>query len=240
MKKILIGFFLNLFILLFISFHIVSAQIDVPGVSCGVPGDANGASKCCTTQTIQCANSFITDIVTKLPFVGEYAQNMARSCEQLNQFQKKFGNLQCIFGDATTNNGNCVCVDQSLNPVNVPEIANMCKRYLGTSDPKSHELENCLKCSSSNGFWTAIGCMPLTIPATIQFIFSLGIGFAGVVALLCIIYSAVMMQASGGNPERIKKTQENLTSCIIGLILIIFSVFILKLIGIDILKIPFL
>jgi len=47
-----------------------------------------------------------------------------------------------------------------------------------------------------------------------------------------------MMQSSQGNPEKLKKAQEMITSCIMGLMLIIFSVFILKLIGVNILKIP--
>ena len=47
-----------------------------------------------------------------------------------------------------------------------------------------------------------------------------------------------MMQTSQGNPEKLKKAQEMLTSCIMGLMLIIFSVLILRLIGVDILKIP--
>ena len=69
-------------------------------------------------------------------------------------------------------------------------------------------------------------------------IFGLGIGLAGMVSLLCIIYAAFTMQSSQGNPEKIKKAQELLTSCIMGLILIIFSVFILRLIGVSILRIP--
>ena len=36
----------------------------------------------------------------------------------------------------------------------------------------------------------------------------------------------------------LKKAQELITSCIMGLMLIIFSIFILRLIGVDILKIP--
>jgi len=46
------------------------------------------------------------------------------------------------------------------------------------------------------------------------------------------------MQSSQGNPEKLKKSQDMITSCIMGLMLIIFSIFILKLIGVDILKIP--
>jgi hypothetical protein len=65
-----------------------------------------------------------------------------------------------------------------------------------------------------------------------------GVGLAGLIALACIIYSTFVLQTSGGNPERIKKAREYLTSCIVGLLLIIFSVFILNVIGVNILQIP--
>jgi len=44
-----------------------------------------------------------------------------------------------------------------------------------------------------------------------------------------------MIMTASGNPERIKAGQELLTSAISGLILLIFSIFVLKFIGIDIL-----
>ena len=111
----------------------------------------------------------------------------------------------------------------------------MCKKYLGTSNPR--EFEACDRCAVS-GFYTGIGCIPLTLEGFIGFVFTFGIGLGGIIALLCIIYSAFVMQTSSGNPERLKKAQENLTSCIMGLMLIIFAVFILRLVGLDILKIP--
>jgi hypothetical protein len=44
--------------------------------------------------------------------------------------------------------------------------------------------------------------------------------------------------SSSGDPERLKGGQELLTSAIAGLIMLIFSVFILRVIGVDILKLP--
>jgi hypothetical protein len=71
-----------------------------------------------------------------------------------------------------------------------------------------------------------------------QKILGTGVGVAGGISMLCIMFAAFQMQTSSGNAEKIKKAQELLTNCITGLMVIIFSVLILKIIGIDILKLP--
>ncbi|MBI4009029.1 hypothetical protein HY357_02250 [Candidatus Roizmanbacteria bacterium] len=122
----------------------------------------------------------------------------------------------------------CTCVDPDDF-----EIAMLCAGIESTD-----EATECAECSK-HGVWTAIGCIDFKLSVAIRdTIFGLGVSLAGIIALLCIIYSAFILQTSQGNPERIKKAQELLTSCIMGLMLIIFSVFILRLIGVDILKIP--
>jgi len=84
-----------------------------------------------------------------------------------------------------------------------------------------------------------LGCVPINLANFISnYLLGRMIGLAGLLSLLCIIYSVFMMQTSQGSNEKLKKAQELLTSCILGLIFIIFSVFILKLIGVNILKIP--
>ena len=87
---------------------------------------------------------------------------------------------------------------------------------------------------------TAIGCIPI-FGGTSQFLgffLKWGVGIGGGIAFILIIIASFMTMTSTGNPERLKAGQELLTSAIIGLIMIIFSVFILKVIGIDILNIP--
>lgn len=66
--------------------------------------------------------------------------------------------------------------------------------------------------------------------------YSMGIG--GIIAFLLIVFGGFQIILSAGNPERVKAGKEMITSAIAGLLLIIFAVFILRLIGYDILKIP--
>ena len=63
-------------------------------------------------------------------------------------------------------------------------------------------------------------------------------GIGGLIAFILIIIGGLQIILSAGNPDRVKAGKEMITSAIAGLLLIIFAVFILRLIGYDILKIP--
>lgn len=94
-------------------------------------------------------------------------------------------------------------------------------------------------CNGDKGINTAIGCIPITnTNEFVGFILKWAIGIGGGIAFLLIIYAGFMIMTSSGNPERLKAGQELLTSAIAGIIMLIFSVFILRFIGIDILKLP--
>ncbi len=86
---------------------------------------------------------------------------------------------------------------------------------------------------------TAIGCIPVMGDDGkynfLNFILRWAIGVGGGVAFLLIVYSGFMIMTASGNPERMQAGKELLTSAISGLILLIFSIFILRFIGIDIL-----
>lgn len=84
---------------------------------------------------------------------------------------------------------------------------------------------------------TAIGCIPVgDTNSFMGWILGWAVGVGGGIAFLLIVYASFMVMTSQGDPTRLKAGQELLTSAISGLIMLIFSVFILKFIGIDILK----
>lgn len=157
-----------------------------------------------------------------------------------SSFEKIYKNIfpteqrgYCVEGNPSNihNINECTCVSS----VNL-QAARLCSS-LTKNDEMNQCFNNCMK--DGGGVWTALGCFSSDFSTLLkEKIFGLGIGLAGIVAFFCIIYAAFQIQSSSGNAEKIKKAQELLTSCIMGLILIIFSVFILKLIGVNILQIP--
>ncbi len=98
----------------------------------------------------------------------------------------------------------------------------------------------CLTCANRGGYYSAIGCLPINDLGSFitTLAFQIGLGLAGAFCVLCMIYSAFMMQVSSGNSETIEGARKTLMSCLSGLVLIIFSIFIIRFIGVDILRIP--
>ena len=86
---------------------------------------------------------------------------------------------------------------------------------------------------------TAIGCISVldSQNAFMGDVLKWAVGVGGGIAFLLILYAAFIIMTSQGNPERLKAGQELLTSAISGLILLIFSIFVLNFIGVDILGI---
>jgi hypothetical protein len=108
----------------------------------------------------------------------------------------------------------------------------------------STKKSECMKCISptdpnaSSGMWTAIGCIPTTLDGFLKTILPFGMGIGGGIAFLLMLFGALQIMTSAGNPEKLNAGKELVTSAIVGLLLIIFSIFLLRLIGADILSIP--
>ena len=115
-----------------------------------------------------------------------------------------------------------------------------------TKNPKGPSEKCCIStsspttgCADGESINTAIGCIPVgNTNAFIGFILRWAIGVGGGIAFLLILYAGFMIMSSSGNPDRLKAGQELMTSAIAGIIMLIFSVFILRVIGVDILKLP--
>lgn len=87
--------------------------------------------------------------------------------------------------------------------------------------------------------YTAIGCIPLGSQNDfLIFILRWALGIAGGIAFLLIVYAGFLVMTSGGDKQKLQAGKELLTAAVSGLLLLIFSVFILDLVGLRILQIP--
>lgn len=215
----------------------ISGAAMMPGENCGninPPGNACCYFKPAPTefkfpkpnvlgadQLVDLLNWFYGSSVK--PFFGpmqQFTQKTIQAC---------FTGVPSTPGDL--GNLNCICIKPTQGPLSA--LAKLC------AGVNAGEQGACSSCITGGSVWTSLGCIsPNAKDFLEKTVLGFGVGLGGIMALICIVYSAFILQTSRGNPEKIKRAQELLTSCITGLMLIIFSIFILKLIGVDILKIP--
>jgi len=106
-----------------------------------------------------------------------------------------------------------VFCDGGGNPSNSPDL----------SDPK---------------IYTALGCVPAKLDGFVTWLLPYLFGIAGGIAFLKMVNGFIGITMSGGDPKAVAAAQENITSAIYGLLVVIFSLLILRLIAVGILRIP--
>jgi hypothetical protein len=93
--------------------------------------------------------------------------------------------------------------------------------------------------SLTGNIYTAIGCIPArNLQAFAAFILSWSVGIAGGITLILFSFASYLYITSAGNPKKIQAARELILAAVSGILLLIFSVFLLRLIGVDILRIP--
>ncbi|GMR03313.1 MAG: hypothetical protein BMS9Abin21_146 [Thermodesulfovibrionia bacterium] len=94
-------------------------------------------------------------------------------------------------------------------------------------------------CADDTSIDTALGCIPVENTNDFTgFVLGLGIGIGGGIAFLLILVAGFQITTSAGDPKRLQAGRELLTAAIAGLLLLIFSAFILRIIGVNILGLP--
>jgi hypothetical protein len=89
------------------------------------------------------------------------------------------------------------------------------------------------------GIDTAIGCIPFADNnAFVEFVLGWSIGIGGGIAFILSVIAGFIIATSAGNPKKLVAGKELLMAALSGLMLLIFSVFILRFFGYDILGIP--
>ncbi len=135
------------------------------------------------------------------------------------------------------NFANCTCVDPEVvfeKEVSLATFAPSCYN-LPAGERGEGERERCIesfaKCGDDS-FPTALGCVSLSFEGLINnFLFRVGLSLAGVFVFICLIYGGFLILISRGDTQRIQQAQKMMTNCVLGLLFIIFSVFILNLVS---------
>lgn len=96
----------------------------------------------------------------------------------------------------------------------------------------------CLKCVSGGGNFTTFGCIPGTQGGFVSFFLRIAVMLGGAISLLTIIYGGFLLLTSSGDPVKLVRGKAAIFSAVGGLLLVIFSLVILRVIGVDILGIP--
>ena len=121
---------------------------------------------------------------------------------------------------------------------------------LDDKDPKPDYWDKCIKCVTpktddfpegvypNGGAYTALGCIDVSPQGFISWLLQRIIGIAGGIAFLLILYGGFQILTSTGDPEKLTSGKDIVVSAIAGLLMIIFSVLLLRIIGVDILQIP--
>lgn len=104
---------------------------------------------------------------------------------------------------------------------------------------KPAQYDQCVACLQKKGYdWTVLGCIPTTPGGAVQTILQVAIRIIGGIAFLAFLYGGFLLLTSSGDVEKINKGKTIVASSIIGLLMVIFAVFILRVVGFEILKIP--
>ncbi len=243
--------------------HAFGADIDIsrtiPGINCGLPGlESNPkAAQCCYYAPFKSIDK-VPWIIEKiggigLPLLPNPLKAWNRTRESLLKTQEEHASKRpCEVGfpkpdGISPSDPACRC---EIPPDGVREnLVALCrdrfdpvKRGKGvvlSSNEISRlnaEKDECMRCGRDNGYYSAIGCVRFSLTDFItRWVFGFGVGVAGLFALGCIILAAIKIQLSQGQAETVQQSREMMTSCILGLLLIVFSVFLLNFVGVTIL-----
>lgn len=117
----------------------------------------------------------------------------------------------------------------------VPTTATACPAPLPPPPPV-----NVTTCPSAfgNGISTALGCVPTTLGGLVPWLLRSIVWVAGGLALLLLFYGGIMFITAGGDPKGVDEAKGIITAAVAGLLLILLSLLILRVIGINLLGLP--
>lgn len=134
---------------------------------------------------------------------------------------------------------------QTISPTGEPtcDLCGWCNAQINpTPPPNWQKCHDCLYDPYGNeatgSYYTVFGCIATQPEAFVKSILSIVFGVSGGIAFLAVIAGSGIVLTSGGYPERLQTGKDIIFSSIFGILLILFSIFLLHFVGYDILRIP--
>lgn len=102
----------------------------------------------------------------------------------------------------------------------------------------SHLLAYDPTCADGKSIDTALGCLKVDPSGFTSQLLGFLAGIAGAISLVIMLIATIQIMSGGDNTESVKKGKELFTGAVTGLLFIIFSVTLLKIIAGDIINLP--
>lgn len=155
------------------------------------------------------------------------------TCFDVIGVNRAIGELNVSFSGTS----NCVTANFITQPTDWNSFTEGAPWNTGTTNPIKAGSYLCPDEKSIN---TALGCFSFDTASGgfVQSLLGIAIGLGGGVALIIILYGVFIVTTSSGIPEKLKEGKELITSAIAGLLFIILAIFLMNLVGIQILKLP--
>ena len=182
----------------------------------------------------ECVNPPTSPIPTPTPTPGPNCGNLEEPCCGLKPSLYCFSPY--VPSDPSGEDTYCLCLELPDSPFTPSQTQyEICQG-------NEQEVKECKECFDKGGggkwAWTALGCIPTDPTELIKWAFPYLLGFGGLAAFLLIVFAGIQIMTSSGNPEKLKAGKELITSAVMGLIFIILSLFLLRVVSVDILHIP--
>lgn len=174
--------------------------------------------------------------VLKSEHIREYTQENSQQFGELNCQRCYFnGEAMAVEKLAEDKFNVYICDTSAEGNVRVKESVGSLEATLGSliTDPTNQPLYDA--CFQSGGIYTAIGCVDPTPIGLITGLIRIALGVIGGVALLQLIYVGIQYQL--GDEAKIKEARSRLIATITGVAVLVFSILILRIIGVNVLDI---
>lgn len=142
---------------------------------------------------------------------------------------------QCVDSTYVKSGGNyCNCMTQQESD-NVKSGGTIYQKKITFEEGAAYDPS--LNCSATE-VSTSFGCVATDTKSFITWVMNIVFNIAGGIAFLLMVYGFIVIATSSGDEKKVAGGKETVTSAIIGLLFCLFSIFILRLVAVNILQIP--